>query len=375
MSDIEIIRYQPSLHEDLVEFRRRTYESGFPESRAYLEWKYDLNPFIPEPLFYIARDRGRIVGMRGAYGTRWEFGTAGETVVLPCADDFAVAPEYRSRGVAALIMREALSDLAARGHDFVVNTSGGRLTVLSSLAQGWRSAAAMESLVRLSPVAGARNVMSSRLRGVRGLWRVARIHSNTAISSAAPFARLDRMKRMTVAGGTIVAERLVRADAMAELVARLPYDGRLRQIRDATYLAWRYRNPIREYRFLYFEREGRLDGYLALARWVEFQRPTLPFHIVDWEGVDETVRRELLLCALRVARISELGTWGASRDMDMLHGAGFVIADPEQRARGLPCVLLKKLRGDTAPEAWTLGGASLLAPQRWDMRLLYSMHG
>ena len=57
MNGVEIVPFDPSLKDELVEFRRRTYETGFPESRDYLEWKYEQNPYIPGPIYYIARAR------------------------------------------------------------------------------------------------------------------------------------------------------------------------------------------------------------------------------------------------------------------------------------------------------------------------------
>ncbi|HEX6790792.1 MAG TPA: GNAT family N-acetyltransferase [Candidatus Krumholzibacteria bacterium] len=375
---VEVIRYDPSLKEELVDFRRVTYETGFPESRDYLDWKYEQNPYIGETLFYIARAGGRIIGMRGMYGTKWECGRERDAVVLPCADDFVVDPEHRNSGVVTLIMRDALADLARRGYDYVLNTSGGRITVMSSLAAGWRSAGAVEPMVRRSTPERARQVVRARVRRVPGLWRLARSKSANLISSPEPFRRVDAMGRVaTPTGGSIVAETMPRVAAMALLVERLPYDGRIRHVRDAEYLAWRYRNPIRQYRFFYYEHEGRVDGYLVLARYIECQLPTLPFHIVDWEGASDSIRAELLQCATRVARIAELGTWAAGlseADRAHLARAGFEPADMEMRKRGMPCILVKSLRG-AAPESWSLHGTRLLDPARWDPRLVYTMHG
>jgi GNAT superfamily N-acetyltransferase len=379
MNGVEILHFDPALKEELIEFRRHTYEADFPESRDYLEWKYELNPYIKGPIYYIARAEGRIVGMRGIFGTRWEFRPGHQSVVLPCADDFAISPAYRNRGVAGMIMREAQADLARRGFIYAINTSGGRITAMASLAAGWRSATPLEPLIRRSTEEQIRHQVRTRVRKVRGLWRLVRQAGANITSSEEPFRRIDQMGRAAVreSNDSIVAEASPRVDAMANLIARLPYDGRIRHVRNAQYLTWRYRSPIRQYRFFYYERDGRVEGYLVLSRSVECQLPTLPFNVVDWEGADEAIRAELLQCAVRVARISELGTWAVSRsvrDRALLEGAGFIPTDIEQRARGLPCVLVKDLR--THPQLdWTFDGESILSPARWDMRLVYSMHG
>jgi len=380
MTGVEIVRYEPSLREELIEFRRRGYETGFPESRDYLSWKYENNPYLAEPVFYIARKEGCIIGMRGMFGTRWEYGPARETMVLPCADDFVIAHEHRNTGVSSVIMREAIADLTRQGYEYVINTSGGRITVMSSLASGWRSATAVEPMVKRSKSETVRQAFRERVRGVRGLWRLARRSGATVISSTEPFRRVDKMGRLPAAepGASIVAEQSPRVAAMAELIERLPYDGRIRQVRDEAYLSWRYRNPIRQYRFFYYERAGRLEGYLVLARYIECQLPTLPFHIVDWEGSSHTARGELLQCATEIASIPELGAWAtglSDADRALLDQSGFVPTDLDMRKRGMPCILVKHLRGNTPPDSWSLGGGQILDPARWDMRLVYTMHG
>jgi GNAT superfamily N-acetyltransferase len=380
MIDVEIVPFDPSLKDELVEFRRRTYETGFPESRDYLEWKYEQNPYIQGPIYYLARVGGRIVGMRGIYGTCWEHDRAKQATVLPCADDWAVEPEYRNRGVASAIMREATDDLTRRGYGYVINTSGGRITVVASLAAGWRSATALEPIVRRSRDETMRYGIRSRLRGVRGMWRFIRSNSANIRSSAEPFRRVDEMEpvRGRLPGSMIVSSAEPRIDAMAELIARLPYDGRIRHVRGTRYLTWRYKNPIREHRFLYHERDGKLDGYLVLARWPECQLPTLPFHIVDWEGTDELVRADLLRCAVETAQCSELGMWTAGlsdASRAVLDEAGFVKTDLDQRERGLPCVIVKKLGKDLPVTDWMFGDGNILNAKRWDMRMIYTMRG
>lgn len=379
MSDIEIITYDQSLREGVIDYRGRSYEVPFPESREYLHWKYECNPYLTEPIYYLARAEGRIVGMRGVYGTRWEFGAGRTAVTLPCADDFAVDPEYRNRGVMSMIMREALPDLARRGFDYVINTSAGRITAMSSLAAGWRSAGAVEPLVRRTRDEWVRHRVRNRMRKTRFVWRLVPGSGATIVSSPKPLQRVDRMEPVTTHDrGVITASRDARAPEMADLVARLPYDGRIRHVRDTTYLAWRYRNPIRQYRFFYYERDGRLEGYLVLGRYVECQLPTLPYQMVDWEGSSEAVRAELLRLATRVANIPALGAWAAgysSADRAIMQRAGFVPTDLDARKRGLPCILVKNLHPGVAPESWILGDASIIDPQRWDMRLIYTTHG
>lgn len=380
MPAYEIIRYAPSdaaLKDEVVELRRHSYENELHESREFLEWKYERNPYIPEPIFYLARAEGRVVGMRGMYGTCWE--TGGGRTVIPCADDFAVTPAHRNTGVMTLIMRFALDDMARRGYAYVMNNAGGRVTVLSSLAAGWKSIGMMEPVVRRERGEALRHAARERIRATHGLWRLVRRTDALIRSPDGPWRRLDMMGRTAARDGiSITAGRTPRAAEMAALHDRLPGDGRIRHVRDAAFFAWRYANPTREHRFLFAEQAGRLEGYLALARWRQCRLPNLPFHIVDWVGSSREAREELVRWALRVARFPEIGMWFATRSREeraFLEGEGFEPTDLEFRERGLPCILLKKLGPPAPPEQWTLGGGSALDLARWDIRLIDSMHG
>jgi hypothetical protein len=191
---------------------------------------------------------------------------------------------------------------------------------------------------------------------------------------------MDQMDavRGRLPGSMIVADKNPRIEAMAALIARMPYDGRIRHVRGTRYLTWRYKNPTRQHRFLYHERDGQLDGYLVLARWPECQLPTLPFHIVDWEGTDDVVRADLLRCAVNTAQIAELGMWTAGLSHEsraVLEEAGFVKTDLDQRERGMPCILVKQLGRETPITTWSLGDGSILDAKRWDMRMIYTMRG
>ena len=169
MSDIEVVRYCPELKEQIIAFWDRP--------RSYFEWKYEQNPYFREPMLFVAVDaEGRVVGTRGFCGSRWH--TPEEGVVIPCAEDFAIADQHRNTGLATAIMRTALEDLEHRGYRYVMSASAGEITVLQSLAMGWKSIGGMEPvahLARCAPVARVSRAVRSTLRRGR----------------STPFERLD----------------------------------------------------------------------------------------------------------------------------------------------------------------------------------------
>ena len=108
--------YRPELWDSIVSLFGLTRTDQL--AAAYLDWKYTRNPYIETPLIYLVTRGDEIVGMRGAYGTKWEIGAAAgeDGVVVPCFGDLVIAPEHRDRGLVTEIMRMALRDLCDRGY-------------------------------------------------------------------------------------------------------------------------------------------------------------------------------------------------------------------------------------------------------------------
>ncbi len=308
----EFIPYRPEFRDQVMELRREAYEDDFPEAAAYLEWKYERNPYIREPLYYLACYGGKVVGMRGAYGTCWLAGDSDEPIVLPCADDFAIARGHRDAGLATQIMRVALDDLARRGFDYAINTSGGQVTVLSSLVQGWKSIGAMEPVARVGLLRRLRRAFRGRVRRKPVVWRIAGSPDTTGPVDPHPYERLDLVgaRPGRHPGTRIAVESHPRADTMAAIAARCADRSRIRHVRDATFTEWRYRNPIHVYRFLFYERDGNTEGYLVVTRHMAYAAPKLPFHIAELVGTTPEVRAELLQSALDWGRFPE---WARGR--------------------------------------------------------------
>jgi hypothetical protein len=59
-------------HKPLVAELAQHLWSPHPDlNERYLEWKYRQNPYIRDPLIYLAFAGDRLAGMRGAFGSLW----------------------------------------------------------------------------------------------------------------------------------------------------------------------------------------------------------------------------------------------------------------------------------------------------------------
>jgi len=367
-----MVRYR-SEHAPLVAaLQRHLWNPDVELNAAYLEWKHHQNPYIREPLIYLAFVDEQLVGMRGVFGTRWEVGEPSESFTLPYADDLVIDPAFRRRGVHQQIMRFALDDLDRRGYRYLINLSAGPVTQRTSVLMRWRNAGGVMHVQRY---AMRRTLMDSLVRRASKLpivWRL----SETLQGLGDPvgdrlFERFDsRSARRTRQrrSGAIFVQATPLLEEMESLVNRLPTDGRLRHVRDRTYFAWRFRNPMRNYRFLYAGGD-RLEGYLVLQRALGRDDRV---SIVDWEAARDSVLEELLTAAIDDGRFSVLSAWrlGASPAVNrLLDRRGF---SPASRSKS---ILVRSVRSDDLEERWILAGRPLDDASQWDLRMIYSMDG
>lgn len=379
MSPYEITRYRPEFRDRVLRLQTHLWSPDHSLNDAYLRWKHEQNPYLPESLIYLALRGADVVGMLTFFGTRWQIGSPPETFDALYFDDLVVLPEHRKQRLPAQIMKAAFDDLAGGPFRYAVNLSAGAVSVLISLAMGWKSAGPMLPVGRVS----RRTALFRAVRARMNRLPLPTGHAERAIGSVLgmhrPFSRIDRV--IAQQGGRIgphvAAERVPRCEAMADLVQSLPYDGRIRHVRDAAYLRWRFGKPTGDYRFLYRGAE-RLEGYLVLQTHRANQQWAGRVRIVDWEARDENVRAELLHAAIACGRFPELVTWTATLTpavRALLQDTGFEPVDREETARGLPCLLLRSIGLEPPSEDWILAGRRLLDLSLWDLRLIYSMYG
>ena len=132
----EISRYRPEHKAQVAVLQTDLWSSDTRLNTAYLEWKYEQNPYLDIIPIYLVCHRGELVAMRGFHGSVWEAGRPRQRFQIYCADDLVIAPGHRNRGLFTRINKAAFEDLPADGGRFAVTLSGGATTVLGSLTMG-----------------------------------------------------------------------------------------------------------------------------------------------------------------------------------------------------------------------------------------------
>jgi hypothetical protein len=378
-SDYRIVRYNPDYKQAVATFQTGLWSPDRKLNLRYLDWKYEHNPYANESRIYLAFHKDLLVGMRGFYASRWEAGVPARQVSVLVADDLLVREDHRNRGLVTKIMRAAFDDLQGVDCQFMFNLSGSVLTVLNSVAMGWRSIGTLRPMGRKS--FGGRFFPALRflLSRLPYVWRYAECQLLYDTTERSPFVRLDRAatRPFTERGLTVEIDAQPRPNAMARLIRRICHDGRLRHVRDQRYLDWRFHNPLCEYRFLYVGGEE-LDGYLVLKRTTDCPDPSPRVSIVDLEAVSGRIQAALLKAAVTAGAFSELVIWTSTftgQVAERLSALSFEPFDLEQATFGCPCFLVRPIDHELPEKEWSLGDVQLLDHRNWDIRMLYSMSG
>jgi GNAT superfamily N-acetyltransferase len=310
--EYEIVKYCPEFKQQVVKLQTHLWSPDVTVNSAYLEWKYERNPYMKTPFIHLALSAGQVVGMRGMWGAKWQIGCPAQTFLAPCAGDLVIAPDYRNRGLVTKIMETATDNLADSGYTYVFNFSAGLATQLGSLTTDWRSVGPFET-ARFHSLRTRGRGYASYLRFVRSITHRLLV---AFFARKQPFYFLDnnRAQGCSEAGRYVSVERAPRPEAMAELVERIGSDGRLRQVRDQEYFAWRFQNPLSRYRFLFWG-DAVLEGYLVLRTSIRGKRVS----IVDWEATNMKVRTDLLQAVMQWGKFDKLALWTATLPTEVKH--------------------------------------------------------
>lgn len=346
----KVVQYSPDLKNQVLELQKHLWNEDITVNNAYFTWKYERNPYLDIPLIYLAMCDERVVGMRGMIGAKWEIDHLSEKFLIPCAGDTVIAPEHRNRGLFTMIMKAALKDLGKRGFGYIFNVSPGPVTLLGSLTIGFRGVGPLQNMIR--------NTKQGK---------------DILIDN--PFNLLDanfKEARCRVSSKVVIGSK-AKPKAMAGLIDRIESTYRIRHVRDGEYFSWRFKNPLCQYRFLFWEDKA-LEGYLVL------QTPSYTnsgiVKIVDWEGTSPEVKADLLKASVDLGGFDKLIIWSATlpkTEKNVLQNFGFVEDTADVSLTNYrQYVLVRAVQDKMLNMDWILANRRLLDLINWDLRMIYS---
>ncbi len=365
----EIIRYRPDHKQEVADLLMEFWPDPI-ENTEYFSWLHEENPYSDCPTVYLLVDAGKVVGMRGFHGAKWEVVGSSESFDAPCACMFVIDKRFRGDGLAELIMNGAARDLAASGYQYVLSFSATPIPYMSQLRRGWQLVGNYRTFRHETSGVGSLRAIARRYPFLKTFWQ--NVGRRVPMPGQDTYAALDALLPLEMDCGILSVTKSANALAMAELAKTTAVRGLIRHVREPAYFAWRFRNPQMDYRFVYWH-DQKLKGFLVLQK----QRGNMPpVHIVDWEATNAEVLGKLFGSILSVGQFASLSIWSAALSEEMvsfLKERGFAQLDESRGIAGYsPGLQVKALIDDTSDRPWEVSRRCLHDITNWDLRPVYS---
>lgn len=350
--------YSPEYMSRIAELRSRVFGGDHAFSTEYFEWKYERNPYIAVPHFYVALHEDDVVAMRGFYGSRWQAGQQSGSLLIPIGGDLAVDLDHRRHKLASRLVTFITEHMTTRGYTFLMNLSANS------------SSRRLQIRARYPRVAAYRTFRYGAPRTNR-LTRVLQRAKRALVGRhrEAPFQRFDSWAAGS--GGPILGASQARASQMGDLVLRYADNSRIRLVRDAEFYRWRFMNPASEYRFIYhFDDSGGLNGFLVLQSAKGGGWTT----IIDWETSTPAVWNVLVNAATmsNPKRLKITSTAFTEDQVHSLHRLGFsLLVEPDSPSNPAPGMLLHVPSNYNAGDP-KINDLRVLDASSWDIRMIAS---
>lgn len=386
-SSYELVNYRPEHRAQVLKLQKHHLSDDEAVSDAYLQWKYDRNPYLKGDNIYVAFEREQAVGMVGVYGTKWHCGDPEQCFVLPCFSDAVIHPEWRNSGLFPELNRFALADLAATtDHTYALDMSAMSNIAASLMMQGWRTPGFIQTAHwratrhnRSEPIRAWAKKTIPMARPLYGRLR-STLRRKKADAETLPlptFSQLDSLNGENGSpdsDGRIFSRQNALPVEMAGLVTRIGFADRLQHVRDKHYFQWRFENPLSSYRYI-FHRDTQINGYLVLqtSRWVGGGA-----NVVDWAASDQSILEALLTFATQKTTLSGLNIWSATLSesiRNVLLRTGFTLKEGSgnlSQDLQRPTMLIKGIHELTVQQSWEIENKALLALSNWELYMANS---
>lgn len=350
--EYEIVPYNTDYEFDAANLLANFWKIDPHKSRAYLRWKYIDNPYaIEPPMAFVAFRKGRMVGFRGYFASKWHFLKKHFEVFILSPGDTFVSPEHRQRGLSLKIARTATTSFRGKYH-FLLNLSATKPSVPGYLRLGF------------APIAP--KIYWNRC-GAQGLLRMA---ANTLHKSQA---------EKTISFGTfgeIVVSDTPWADSMAKLAATSNFEeDRLSLSKNKAFFKWRFANTKNKYVFYYKEKYDAVSAYIVLRLTSGGRRA----YLIDFEALTEKDLSDLLAVVvdqwradiLSVYDYSIVGQW---RRLFAQFGfqEGGLLAMIEKKTRGNYPLLVKPVAENPTETDWKVADRDIRNIGNWSIKEICS---
>lgn len=281
--DYEIVNYSPEFFTEIVGLQKYLWPTYTGTTATYLKWKFEENPINKKFLGVVALYRGKVVGFKGFFVTRWRIGNKRDDILMLSPADICVHPDHRKKGLFSAMTNFAIEEYENTQYKVFIGLSINTSSGSGYQKMGWPKIADRTS-TRQYTLAGLIN------------WALA---NKTGRSLYKHQINYDRF------GNIEVSDKPKPYKMHSVIMKQKALDNKITLFKDADFFKWRFHNIRRKYFFYYHWKNESINGYVV----IETVDNSTSGHILDYAETENGALRELLHYIIRKRHFDILSTW------------------------------------------------------------------
>ena len=351
-NNYEIELYRPDYISGVSDVQKYLYGLGREATAEYFHWKYEENPYADEPLGIVAVYKGKIIGYRGYFVTKWEIGNKDITALILSSSDVIVRPDHRRRGLFRAMTEMALSEYEHRGYAGYINLTSNQYSTPGELQLGWVNIATRKTLRKYGLTGLVKYFLIQKMHlGIKGF----------------------NLKQGRF--GNIEITYKLKPEEMCSVLGHQDYKtDKIRLFRDVDFLRWKYRNNFKRYIFCYSWEDDLVTGYLVLGVTRYSPENTNKANIIDFAQLREGTIHKILghITSESHSNIFDLWSYDTEDTLisdfkDHRFSEHDLILKIQKRLRGERYLLVRPIKKNYDEKDWFIHGFDMRDPANWEI--------
>lgn len=347
-----IVHYHPELKKQTLDLMQYLWGDCAKTNQSYFDWKYLNNPCAEQPLGIVALDKGKVVGFRGYFATKWFVGSRKSMLTILCPGDTCVHPEHRQKGLSV-----AMGDLAGAEYSskykLFFNMSSTKLSVPGYLRMGFL------------PLTQKSYITKCNIIGL--IAHIVTLNQHLDLS-AAKFT-CGEYDAVTISNNP-------RPEEMSSLIKCRGYrDSKLTLLQDEHFFRWRFNNKKTKYLFCYAKTANLISGYVVLSISPNNRRGYILDYAESESGSIERILQHII--RLKCFSILSIFNFGVDDNLRQIlktmgFGTNTLIRKLEKLVYGECPLLIRPTQHHCKDGDWFVGGLDLRIIENWNIKPICS---
>jgi len=346
--EYEIRLYRSDFFPQVVDLLKYLLGNDHESNRDYFKWKYDDNPYTESPLGIMSLYKGKVVGFRGYFATRFQIQEKNDKIISLCPGDTCVHTDHRRKGLSVAMGNRASEEYTGK-YPFFLNLSSTKISLPGYLR------------MRFLPLTSKTYLTKCSMPGLIKFSFNAKKRFNQ-IAPRITFGTFD----------DIIVSQQPRPEEMHVLIeGQEGSTDKIALYQDEDFFKWRYANKHNKYIFLFRIKNEVITGYIVIQVSPNNRRG----YIVDYAQRDETSIEKILKFIIKARFLDVLSIYHFSLTDNIKHKVqdlGFKTVSLfrviERRIRGELPLLIRPVKHDYSDSDFYVEGLDLRKIENWHIK-------